>query len=53
MPPSGAENEARKIIKRLRRNDDIYLEPQTADIIDLSLYLCETLSGNAFLVKKK
>ncbi|CAI6345206.1 unnamed protein product [Macrosiphum euphorbiae] len=36
---------ARQIIKRQRRNEDIYLEPQTADIIDLPLYLRETLSG--------
>lgn len=43
---------ARQIIKRQRRNDDVYLEPQTADMIDLPLYLCKTLSGNAFLVKK-
>jgi len=43
---------ARQIVKRQRRNDDIYLEPQITDTIDLLLYLCETLSSNTFLVKK-
>lgn len=36
-------------VKDVLRSEDAYLEPQTADMIDL---LLSTLSGNSLLVKK-